>query len=125
MTTAYIKQESCTIINEWDKVIFICPVHKSTDGTTKGMFTPEDIESIENLGDKDIKFYFADDTTRDFVPSIPEIVTLIASLAPSIIKMLSGIKGRKQEKLDTITKILEGTHTDAEKILLIEQIVQL
>jgi len=122
--TAYIKDQSCTILDDKGSLIYVCPVHKSTDGTTKGMFAQSDIDSIEAIKD-DIEFRFANDTARDFTPTIPEIVGLIASLLPSVLKLLSTIKGKKQEKLDAITEILKGTHSDSEKILLITQIAKL
>jgi len=122
--TAYIKDQRCSILNERNELVYVCPVHKSTDGTTKGMFAQSDIDSIEAIKD-DIEFRFANDTARDFTPTIPEIVGLIASLLPSVLKLLSTIKNKPQEKLDTITAILKGTHSDSEKILLIKQIAKL
>lgn len=124
--TAYIKDQSCSILNERNELVYVCPVHESVDGTKMGMFTRQDLMQITALeGSIDIEFRFANDTARDFTPTIPEIVGLIASLLPSVLKLLSTIKGKKQEKLDAITEILKVGHTDGEKILLITQIAKL
>lgn len=124
--TAYIKDQSCTILDDKGVLIYVCPVHASVDGTKMGMFTRQDLMQITALeGSIDIEFRFANDTARDFVAFIPDIVEVMASLLPPVLRLLSTIKWHKQEKLDAITDILKGTHTDGEKILLITQIAKL
>lgn len=56
---------------------------------------------------------------------IPEIVTLLGSLAPSVIHLLSGIKSTKGKRYDIIAEIMAGDKTEHEKVLLIDQILKL
>ena len=122
--TAYIKDKTCTILDDKGKLVYLCPVHTSTDGTNKGMFSDTHLDAIGDL--KDIEFRFADDTARDFTPTIPEIVEIISLLQPVVLWILSRIKAKTgdMKKAIEIINTTDGL-TDSQKLLLITKIQEL
>ncbi len=63
--------------------------------------------------------------SRDIGIPIPEIVSLIASLAPGLISLLSGIKGSKRRKYEAIEEVMKSDKTDSEKVMLTQQILKI
>jgi len=88
------------------------------------MFTDTHLEAIGDI--KDIEFRFADNTARDFTPTVPEIVEIISLLQPVVLWILSRIKAKtgNMKKAISMINTTDGL-TDAQKLLLIAKIQEI